>query len=114
MVAMGRLLAAYRCYKGSLVQRELSAKLTEGLFYRSINACTNAAEIPADFVVGNTKNGKAIIFQKSGAVCIFFHIPLLIMLRAIQLNYQLGFCTVKVRYIFPQHFLSAKTDRMGT
>ena len=49
-----------RIRKGSLVQRELSAKLTEGLFYRSIAVCTNAVEISADFVVGNTDNGKSI------------------------------------------------------
>ena len=36
--------------QGSLVQRELSAKLTEGLLYRSINMRTNPTEISSDVV----------------------------------------------------------------
>jgi len=95
------------------VQRELSAKLTEGLFYRSIDIFTNALEISADFVVGDTNNSKAITNQKSGTVCIFFNVPIFVVMRTIQLNYQLGFCAVKVCYIFPQNFLSGETDRIG-
>ena len=31
--------------KGSLVQRELSAKLTEGLFHKVVNIFTNATKV---------------------------------------------------------------------
>ena len=68
------------------MQRELSAKLTEGLLYRSIDMRTNPTEISADFVVGNTDDYQTILFQKSGAVCILFDVSILIVLRTIQLN----------------------------
>ena len=42
--------------KGSLVQRELSAKLTEGLFDCGIDVLTDPAKILIDFVVGNANN----------------------------------------------------------
>ena len=69
----GRIFLQWRgSAQGSLVQRELSAKLTEGLFYRSINILANATEILADFIIGNANNGKTITFQKSRSFCILF------------------------------------------
>ena len=46
--------------KGSLVQRELSAKLTEGLFYCSINIQADTIKVVHDFVIRNPKNRDAI------------------------------------------------------
>ena len=45
---------------GSLVQRELSAKLTEGLLDNLIDMLTDAAEISIDFVVGNPNDFQTI------------------------------------------------------
>ena len=93
--------------------RELSAKLTEGLLYRSIDILTNSTEISADIVVGNTDDSQTISLQKSGAVCIFFDVSILIVLRTVQLNDKLCFCAIEVSDIFSQHLLSGKTDRVG-
>ena len=100
--------------QGSLVQRELSAKLTEGLLYRSIDILTNSTEISADFVVGDTNDSQTIPFQKSGAVCIFFDVSILIVLRTVQLNDKFCFCTIKISKIFSKYLLPGKTDRVGT
>ena len=100
--------------QGSLVQRELSAKLTEGLLYRSIDIRTNSTEISADFVVGDTNDSQSISLQKSGAVCIFFDVSILIVLRAIQFNDEFCFCAIEISNIFSQHLLSGKTDWVGT
>lgn len=94
--------------------RRLSAKLTEGLLYRSIDILTNSTEISANFVVGDTNDSQTILLQKSGAVCIFFDISSLIVLRTVQLNDKFCFCTIKISNIFSQHLLSGKTDRVGT
>ena len=100
--------------QGSLVQRELSAKLTEGLFYRSIDMLTHASKVPADFIVRNTNDCQSITSQKSSAFCIFLYITVLAVLRTIQFYYQLGFRTVKICNVFPQHLLSGKANRIGT
>ena len=99
--------------KGSLVQRELSAKLTEGLPDSGIDAFANSMKIAADFIIGNSNNSQTITFQKSRTLFIFFYVPVFIMLRAIQFDYQLGFRTVKICYIFAQYFLSSKSDRIS-
>ena len=96
------------------MQRELSAKLTEGLFYRRINILANSTEVSVDFVIRNTNNGKAITFQKSSSVCVFLNFIRLIVLRSVQFNDELCFCTVEISYIFSKHLLSRKTDRVGT
>ena len=96
----------YRCGSGSLVQRELSAKLTEGLLYRSIDILTHATEVSVDFVVGDTNDAQTIPLQKSGTVCILFNISILIVLRTIQLNDKFCFCTIKSqRYTFQVPFV---------
>ena len=104
----------YRCGSGSLVQRELSAKLTEGLLYRSIDILTHATEVSVDFVVGDTNDFQTISLQKSVTVCIFFNISILKVLRTIQLNDNFCFCTIKISDIFSKYLLSGKTDRIGT
>ncbi len=62
--------------QGSLVERELSAKLTEGLLYCSIDIRTNSTEISADFVVGDTKDSQPIPLQKSGVAGIILLVVL--------------------------------------
>ena len=103
----------YRCGSGSLVQRELSAKLTEGLLYRCIDILTHATEVSVDFVVGDTNDAQTIPLQKSGTVCILFNISILIVLRTIQLNDKFCFCTIKISDILSKYLLSGKADRIG-
>ena len=91
--------------QGSLVQRELSAKLTDGLLYRSIDIRTNSTEISAYFVVGNTDDSHTILLQKSGAVCIFFDVSILIVLRTVRLNdeFCFGCMTIPPSRLTPRH-----------
>ena len=103
----------YRCGSGSLVQRDLSAMLTEGLLYRSIDILTHAKEVSVDFVVGDMNDSQTIPLQKSGTVCILFNISILIVLRTIQLNDKFCFCTIEISDIFSKYLLSGKTDRIG-
>ena len=73
-MVIGRIFAFHNgalAHKGSLVQRELSAKLTEGLFYRSINTLANSTEVSGDFVVRNTNHPKSVSFHKSSTVYAF-------------------------------------------
>lgn len=92
----------------------LSAKLTEGLLYCSIDILTNSTEISADFVVWDTNDSQTVRLQKSGAVCIFFNISILIVLRTVQFNDEFCFRAIEISDIFSQHLLSGKTDRVGT
>ena len=55
--ALARERPRLPCVKGAV-----SAQLTEGLFYRSINILANALEISTNFVIGNSNNGKAVAF----------------------------------------------------
>ena len=83
------------------------------MLYRSIDILTNSTEISADIVVGNTDDSQTISLQKSGAVCIFFDVSILIVLRTIQLNDEFCFCAIKISDIFSKYLLSGKTDRIG-
>lgn len=74
--------------EGSLVQRELSAKLTEGLFYRNIDILADPTEISADFVIGNTNYLYVVFFNKCSPFSIFLRIAVRIMLRTVQFNYK--------------------------
>ncbi len=98
--------------QGSLVQRELSAKLTEGLLHCSIDICTNALEILIDFVICNTNYTNTIRFEKSCSLRIFFRVLFFKMLRSIQFNDNLSLCTVKIRNIITNHFLPYKPNRI--
>ena len=51
----GEAYEALLC-KGDNGVGTLSAKLTEGLFYRSINIRANATKVTADLVVGDAEN----------------------------------------------------------
>ena len=42
--------------KGSLVQRELSAKLTEGLSYHCVNISTDSSEVLLHFAIGDAND----------------------------------------------------------
>ena len=115
IVTIGRIFCnVLPFWKGSLVQRELSAKLTEGLFYGGINILAHSTEVSADFIVGNTNHGKTVAFQKSGTVCISLQRICLIVLGNVQFKDELCFCTVKIGDIFSKHLLSGETDRIGT
>ena len=98
-------VALVRQHQGSLVQRELSAKLTEGLLHRSIDILAHAPKVSADFVVRDTNNPQSIALQISRACGILFHILFFIVLRTIQLDHQFRFRTVEVCNIIPQHLL---------
>ena len=84
------------------------------MLYRSIDILTNSTEISADFVVRDTNDSQTIPLQKSGAVCIFFDVSILIVLRTVQLNDKFCFCAIEISDIFSQHLLPGKTDRVGT
>ena len=74
----------------------------------------NATEVSGDFVIRNANHAKTIFFQKSGAVCIVLQFIHLIVLRAVQFNDKLCFCTIKISDIFSENFLSGEADRIGT
>ena len=59
--------------KGSLVQRELSAKLTEGLFYRLIYVFANAVKVLAYLMIWYPYDRQAISSQKARSIRIFRH-----------------------------------------
>ena len=92
------------------MQRELSAKLTEGLFDHGVDVLANAPEITADFVVWNTKNSQTVFGQKGGACFVFCQGSWLVVLRAIKFNDKLGFGAVKVSDMLTQYFLAGKTN----
>ena len=62
------------------MQRELSAKLTEGLFYRSIDVLTDPTKVPADFVIGYSDHPQSITFQKNGSFSILFRVIIFVVL----------------------------------
>ncbi len=85
---------------------KLSAKLTEGLLYLSIDKLTNSGKISFHLIVGNTNDFQTISFQKSSAFCIFQGTFILIVLRSIQFNHEFCFCAIEINNIFPQYLLS--------
>ena len=96
------------------MQRELSAKLTEGLSYRSIDVLADSTKVPADFIIGYSNHLQSISFQIVGSFSILFHVIISIVLRTIQFNHQSGFRTIKISNVFSKHFLSGKTNRIGS
>ena len=90
---------------------ELSAKLTEGLSYRSIDVFTDSSKIMMNRVIGNTDNGQPVFFQKRSSHSIFYHILFFVMLRAIQLNDKFCFCAIEICNEVSQNFLPLETER---
>ena len=70
----------FRGRQGSLVQRELSAKLTEGLFYSNINPFADAAKISGDFIVWNSYHGQSVIFEKGSSFIVLSYIIVFVVL----------------------------------
>ncbi len=92
--------------KGSLVQRELSAKLTEGLFHEVIDIFANTPKILMYFRIRYSDNGQTVFFKKSGS----FFVVLLpffgIMSRAVKLYDEFCLCTVKICNILSKNLLT--------
>ena len=74
--------------------------------------CTNPCKILRDFQIRVAQNRKTLVLQ----VLIPYHIRslarIIIMLRAIQFYYKLGFCTEKINDIIPDDLLSFENDRL--
>ena len=69
---------------GSLVQRELSAQLTEGLSsYHCIDISANTFKILTHFMIRNPNNIQPVSVQKRSPFCIFLALIRFIMLRTI-------------------------------
>ena len=69
---------------GSLVQRELSAQLTEGLpLYHCIDISANTFKILTHFMIRNPNNIQPVSVQKRSPFCIFLALIRFIMLRTI-------------------------------
>ena len=92
--------------KGSLVQRELSAKLTEGLFYEAINILTNTSKIFMYFSIRYSDNRQSVFFKKSRPFFIVLLSFLSIMPRTVKLNDKLCLCTVKICDILAKNLLA--------
>ena len=110
------------CTKGSLVQRELSAQLTEGLkpplckgrgtalaveglLHSKIYILANSGEIATHLIIGNPQDTNTVLFKVSCSFRIVFHALIFIMLRSIQFHDQLCFGTVKVYDVFAENLL---------
>ncbi len=95
------------------MSRELSAKLTEGLFYEVIKIFTNTPKVFMYFCVWYSDNRQSVFFEKS---CSFFIVLLSffrIMSRTVKLYDEIRFCTVKIRDILTENLLSRKANRIG-
>ena len=97
--------------KGSLVQRELSAQLTEGLLNKAINVLAYALKIVVYFIVGDPQNRDVISLQKGISFGIMRKSCLVEMLGTIQFDHEFRLCTVEICDVFPENLLTGK--RMG-
>ena len=95
------------------MQRELSAKLTEGLSHLSIDMLTDSSKVSADFIIRNSNDCQPVCFRKSGAFCVLLQFIRFIVLRTIRLDDDFCFCAVKVGNLSSRYFLSGKTDGIG-
>ena len=93
---------------------ELSAKLTEGLFYEVINILTNTSKVFMYFRIRYSDNGQSVFFKKSGSFFIVLLSFFRIMSRTVKLYDELCLCTVEVCYIPSENLLTRKPDRIGT
>ena len=96
------------------MQRELSAKLTEGLFYEVINIFTNTSKVFMYFRIRYSYNCQSVFFEKSGSFFIVLLSFFRIMPRTVKLYDELCLCTVKIRNIPSENLLTRKTNRIGT
>ena len=100
--------------KGSLVQRELSAKLTEGLSYLEIDIFADTTEVAHDFVIRYANNGDIVLLQIACSLSAFLDTYRIVVLRAVQFNYEPGFRAVEVYDISTQYFLTQKANIVVT
>lgn len=74
--------------------------------------CTNSCKIFRNLQIRVAQNRKTLVLQ----VLVSYHIcrltRIIIMLRAIQFYYKLGFCTEKINDIIPDDLLPFKNDRL--
>ena len=100
---------------GSLVQRELSAQLTEGLFrllHRHVDILAHPFKILRDCIVRDPKYTHAEFFKICAALFVVFLFPFVIMLTTVQFNGQFHFRAIEVRYISSKHFLPCELNRI--
>ena len=71
------------------MERELSAKLTEGLLNEPINMLAYPLKVAVNFIVGDSQYGQVELFQKSRSLSILSDGFVLIMLRPIQFHHQI-------------------------
>ena len=96
------------------MQRELSAKLTEGLFHNVINIFTNTKKVFMYLCIWYSDNCQAVFFKKSRSFFIVLLFFFGIMPRTVKLNNELCLCTVKIRDILSENLLTRKAYGIGT
>ena len=96
------------------MERELSAKLTEGLLNVQMDSSANTLEIAIHRIIGKPKHGQVELFQKSRSLSILSDGFVLIMLRPIQFNHQICFGTIKINDIGADYLLSSEFYRITT
>ena len=92
------------------MQRELSAKLTEGLFDTTVQILAYPTKIVENFIVRYPDYRQIITLKKICPFIVIAHTGLIIMLRAVKFNHQLGFGTIKIYDIMSQYFLTLEFD----
>ena len=96
------------------MERELSAKLTEGLLNEPINMLAYPLKVAVNFIVGDSQYGQVELFQKSRSLSILSDGFVLIMLRPIQFHHQICFGTIKINDIGADHLLPSEFYRITT
>ena len=80
--------------------------------YSGINGTAHTGKIQIHGTVGKTQNINAVLFQKISAGLIPHHGVRHIVFGAVQLDYKLSFCTIKICNIPAQYFLTDETHRI--
>ena len=104
-------MGAFFCYvlnQGSLVERELSAQLTEGLLDVPVDDCAHFLKMVIYLIVGEPQNRQMKLLQKSRSLRILLQPLFRKMLGTVQLDHEICLRTVEINDIGANDFLAGE------